>query len=285
MAMQLRTGVVDVGGGFRGIYAAGVFDYCMERHIRFDLGVGVSAGSANIASYAAGQKRRNYKFYTEYGQRREYASLRNFLKKRSFLDLDYVYGTLSNSGGEYPLDYAAIMKNPMDMIVVATVAVSGEAKYFDKGDLAQDYYEILKASSAIPFVCRPYEVYGKKYYDGALADPAPMQKAFDMGCERVVVILTKPRNEIRVPGKDIRLARGIQKNYPAAAEKLRRRADNYNAGVALARQYEGQGRALIIAPDHTCGVSTLTRDPKLLKRLYEKGLADGRAIEDFLSKA
>ena len=111
-----------------------------------------------------------------------------------------------------------------------------------------------------------------------------MQKAFDMGCERVVVILTKPRNEIRVPGKDIRLARAFRKIIRQRPKNLGD-ARTTTTPVALARQYEGQGRALIIAPDHTCGVSTLTRDPKLLKRLYEKGLADSRAIEDFLSKA
>lgn len=53
-AITMKTGVVDAGGGFRGIYAVGVLDYCMEHGIRFDLGIGVSAGSANLASYAAG---------------------------------------------------------------------------------------------------------------------------------------------------------------------------------------------------------------------------------------
>ena len=28
------TGIVDVGGGLRGIYGAGIFDYCMEQGIR-----------------------------------------------------------------------------------------------------------------------------------------------------------------------------------------------------------------------------------------------------------
>lgn len=43
----MKIGVVDVGGGLRGIYAVGVPDYCMEHGIRFDLGIGVSTGSAN----------------------------------------------------------------------------------------------------------------------------------------------------------------------------------------------------------------------------------------------
>ena len=33
-----KIGVVDVGGGFRGVYAAGVMDYCMDQHIQFDKG-------------------------------------------------------------------------------------------------------------------------------------------------------------------------------------------------------------------------------------------------------
>ena len=44
----MKIGVVDVGGGFRGIYACGVLDYCMDENIRFDLSIGVSAGSANL---------------------------------------------------------------------------------------------------------------------------------------------------------------------------------------------------------------------------------------------
>ena len=56
----MKTGVIDVGGGLRGIYAAGVLDYCMEQGIRFDLGIGISAGSANLASFVACQRGRNY---------------------------------------------------------------------------------------------------------------------------------------------------------------------------------------------------------------------------------
>ena len=46
-----KIGNFDVGGGLRGIYAAGVFDWCMENGVQFDYGIGISAGSANLASY------------------------------------------------------------------------------------------------------------------------------------------------------------------------------------------------------------------------------------------
>ena len=79
----MKTGIVDVGGGLRGIYAAGVLDYCMDQGIHFDLGVGVSAGSANLASYASGQRGRNFQFYTEYAFRKQYMSPGNFMARKS----------------------------------------------------------------------------------------------------------------------------------------------------------------------------------------------------------
>ncbi len=75
-----KTGVVDAGGGLRGVYAAGVLDFCVDNGIRFDLGIGISAGSTNLASYAAGQRGRNYHFYTEYSFRKEYMGMRDLIK-------------------------------------------------------------------------------------------------------------------------------------------------------------------------------------------------------------
>ena len=224
----MKIGVIDVGGGYRGIYAAGVLDYCMDQNITFDLGIGISAGSANLASYAAGQKGRNYRFYTEYGFRKQYASLGNFIRKHSYIDMDYVYGTLSNHDGESPLNYPAIRDNPMEFFVVAADAVTGQAKYFGKEDIAADNYDVFKASSSIPFFCPPYEIKGVPYYDGALGDPVPVEKAFELGCDRVVVLLTKPENILRNSKKDERLAAGIRKKYPLAAERLCERAQRYN---------------------------------------------------------
>lgn len=32
----MKTGIIDVGGGLRGIYGAGVLDRCMEEGVQFD---------------------------------------------------------------------------------------------------------------------------------------------------------------------------------------------------------------------------------------------------------
>lgn len=77
-----KFGVIDTGGGLRGIYGAGVLDYCMDNDLHFDLCCGVSAGAANLISYQAGQSRRNLMFYLDYAFRKEYMSMDNFLKER-----------------------------------------------------------------------------------------------------------------------------------------------------------------------------------------------------------
>ncbi len=280
----MKIGVLDVGGGFRGIYATGVLDYCQDNDIEFDLAVGISAGSANLASFLARQRGRNYTFYTEYAFRKQYASLRNFVFKRNFFDMDYVYGTLCKHDGENPLDYTALRDNPAEFIVIATEAETGNAVYFDKSCFAQDSYDPLKASSSIPFVNKPYVIDGKPYYDGALGDPVPVKKAFELGCDLVVLILTKPADKPREAGKDIKIAKRIQKRYPQAAKQLCLRAEHYNEGVNLAKEYARQGKLLIVSPDDTCGVDTLHRDKPSLQKLYEKGYADGLAIREFLGK-
>lgn len=279
---KVRTGVIDVGGGLRGIYGAGVLDYCINQGIRFDVGIGVSAGSANIAAYIAGQKKRNYQFYIDYSFRKQYMGLGNFFLKRSFIDLDYVYSTLSNSDGENPLGYQEIMQNPMEFIAVATEAQTGIPKYFVKEDLKQDDYSVLKASCAIPVVCKPYKIQGVPYFDGALSDPIPVDKALEEGCERVVVILTKPVDVRRVPDRDIKLAKYIQRKYPNSASKLRKRAELYNMQIERLMEFVEERKVMIIAPDNTCGVDTLTRNAEALKQLYEKGYEDAQKIPFYL---
>jgi predicted patatin/cPLA2 family phospholipase len=276
------TGVVDVGGGLRGIYGAGVFDYCLDHEIQFDYCIGVSAGSANIASYLGKQKGRNYQFYEEYAFRRQYMSLHNFLRVGSYINMDYIYGELSNQNGEDPLNFETVKNSKSLMKVVALNALTGETLYFDKSDMVQDDYNILKASASIPVVCRPYFVKDIPCYDGGMADPVPVKKAFDDGCDKVVVILTKPQNFVRVQKKDARMARLLRRRYAKAADNLLLRYRKYNDGVALAKEYAKQGKALIIAPDDCCGMSTLTKSRKRLDEMYRKGYADADSVQKFL---
>lgn len=277
-----KIGIIDVGGGMRDVYAAGVLDTCLERGIKFDYCIGISAGSGNMLSYLAGQKGRNYRFYSEYTFRKEYISLRNFLKLRNYVNLDYPYGELSATKGEDPVDYDAFEKNTAEYYVVACDAVTGETKYFDRRDIKRDYYDVLKASSTLPVVNQPYVVEGVPYYDGGLADPVPVAKAFADGCDKVVLLLSRPIDFMRVPDKDEKVAKQIRKKYPKAAKELCLRYKKYNDSVALAKEYAKQGKVLILAPDDCLGVDTLTKDKEKIAKLYQKGIEDGKKIQAFV---
>ena len=170
----------------------------------------------------------------------------------------------------------------MEFITVVTNATTGEPWYIPKSDLIKDAYTPFMASSAIPGICRPVMLDGIPCYDGALGDPVPVQRAFDLGCDKVVLILTLPEDTVRTSKKDDRLAKRIRKEFPIAAEALHNRAQKYNEGVALARQYAAEGKLLIVAPNDTCGVHTLCRDGYKMRLLYGKGYTDGEKITKFL---
>jgi predicted patatin/cPLA2 family phospholipase len=272
-------GIIDVGGGLRDIYGAGVFDFCLDHSITFDYGIGVSAGSGNMMSFLAGQRGRTFGFYHFFAFRKEYMSAGNFLRNRSYIDLNYIYGTLSNSDGEFPFEYEKFEANPMQFKVVATDAETCEPKYFDKSEILRDRYDIIKASCAIPFVCKPVEIDGREYFDGGVADPVPLKKAYEDGCDFVTVILTLPRDfRMTGGGKDNFAAKRLHEKYPNMAYGLYARFDTYNAQINYLEKMEREGRARIIAPDDLCGMTTLSKDRSKMRMLYEKGYEDAKVL-------
>ncbi len=274
--------VIDPGGGLRGIYTAGVFDRCLDENINFDLCIGVSAGSANLSTFIAKQKNRTYRFYHDYSQRKEYMSIGNFIKKGSYLDLDYIYATLTNSDGEDPIDYPQIAKYEGKLLIAATEAETGKARYFTKDDLSQDNYKVFCASCAIPVVCKPVEINGKKYVDGGVAVPVPLEKAIEMGADKIVLAISKPKDFRRSSARNDMVAKIIRRKYPEVAKVLLHSNAEYDRLVDKAIELEKEGRVLIVSPDDTCGVDTLTKDREKLHMLYEKGYKDAEKIKEFL---
>lgn len=265
------TGIVDVGGGMRGVFGCGVTDFLLDNGITFDYCLGVSAGSANLASYVSKQRGRNYRYYTKYSLRPEYMSAFNFVTKHSFFDLDYVYSVLSDSDGEDPLDYKALSQSSQIYKAVATSGETGEPHYFTKDDFRQDFYEPLKASSAIPGVCKPVSIDGTDYFDGGVSDPIPVEKALADGCDHVFLILTKPIDFVKKPEMFKSAYTKVLKNYPAIIKKLNIRHETYNNGIKKALELSKEGKVTIIAPDDGYSVTAFTRNIRELNHLYNEG--------------
>ncbi len=47
---------------------------------------------------------------------------------------------------------------------------------------------MLRATCAMPLFFPAIELNGEKYYDGGIADPIPLEKAFVDGCEKLLVV-------------------------------------------------------------------------------------------------
>ena len=276
-------GIIDVGGGMRGSFTAGIYDYLMDRNIQpFGYLIGVSAGSGNMVTYLARQRGRNLRFYLDYAFRREYMSMHNMLHSGSYIDLDYPYTVLSGPRGEDPVDLAAFNADPARYEVVVTDAATGNPVYYDKALMAGGNFDVIKASCAVPGACRPYPVLGRPGFDGGASDPVPYKRAFDQGCDRIVVLLTRPAGYLRPPLDHEEAMEKMLRRWPNAFAALKRRPARYNRDVAAVKELEKEGKALLVAPADIGGMSTLTRDKEAIERLYHMGYEQGPRILDFI---
>lgn len=281
--MSGLTGYIDVGGGMRAVYGAGVLDRCLDEGISFLYYLGVSAGSANITSFLAEQRGRCMRFYSEYAFRSEYMSLHNFAKNGSYIDLDYIYSTLSDDDGEDPLDFDRFINQNCRFEIIATDAVTGKPKYFNFKEIKRNDYFPLKASCCIPMVCRAYEKDGGIYYDGGLSDPVPIRRALGEGCDKVILVLTRPKSYTKRHRVKPAVFDRMLKAYPETAKLLVDSVDKYNDDIKYACELEKQGKVFIVAPDDCCGVDTLSRNRDALDKLYKKGYEDAVKIKSFLA--
>ena len=97
------------------------------------------------------------------------------------------------------------------------------------------------------------------------------QRALDQGCERVVVVLTRPREYRRKPDQMIRLIRKQYQEYPKFVQTMETRAQRYNENREQLFALEQEGKALVIAPKSTLGVGRIERDTEKLRLLWAEG--------------
>lgn len=280
----MKLGLVVEGGGMKCAYTAGILDKIMDDHLTFDYAIGVSAGSSCTASFLAGQRDRNRRFFVEHVKDPGYMGFRTFLKTGSFFGLQYIYGELSNSNGKDPLQLSALRQNPTAFKIVATDAVTGKAVYFDKSEIMRDDYRHFMASCAIPVVSKPVVIGKRKFYDGGCADPIPVRRAQADGCEKVLILLCRPKNTVRTPEKHPNLIKAALHRYPNTIRAIENRYSLYNETLSYCKEQETEGKALIIAPKEALPVSTYTRDADVLQNLYDIAVREyGEERETILS--
>lgn len=269
-----KIGLVVEGGGMKCAYGAGIMDAFLDEGITFDYCIGVSGGSGNVASYLAGQRGRNLRFFTDHIHSPDYFGLKSLLKTGDLFGLEYIYGDLTRRDGEDPLDFPALMKNPAEYEVVVTNALTGKPEYYGREMMQQDDYRLIMASSAIPVACHPVELNGTPYFDGGLTDAIPVRRAMERGCEKLVVLLTKNRNYVRKPQGMRGLYRRVCRKYPRIVEAIDRRHEVYNDNLRDVFSLEREGTAFVFAASEPIHVGTYSMKEEAERALYDLGLRD-----------
>lgn len=261
-------GVLFEGGSFRPIFSCGVMDALLDQDIMFPYCIGVSAGAADSASYISRQKGRNLRVLTRYRNDKRYMGKRNFLKKeRSMFGIQFAFRDLPNKID--PFDMKTFQAYEGKYVIVTTDANTGETCYFGKEDVDRQY-NVLCATCALPVFFPAIEIGGKKYYDGGLSNPIPIDKMVDDGNEKALVVLTRPKGFRKECGKRDRMAaKMVYRKYPVIAEQLLTRYHKYNESVAICEQMEREGKVIILRPEES--IDSFESDVEVLKKFYQQG--------------
>lgn len=269
MADNSKVGLVLEGGGMRGIFTAGFLDCLLDYGINFPYIIGVSAGTTTGLSYLSKQKGRTRFSDTDLLKIYNYVGLRHFIAGHGIINLNYLFYEYPDR--HFPFDFEEYRKSYCRFVMVATDAKTGEAAYFEERDNFDRFLLISKASCSMPYLCPKTEIDGRKYVDGGVADSLPFERALHDGCEKVVVVMTKPEG-FRRKERNMKWAKFLS---PIMKRLLERNAE-YNKQLDSLAQLEQDGRAIVIRPSTDYGVGRTTNDTAKIELLYDEGYRKGQ---------
>jgi predicted patatin/cPLA2 family phospholipase len=276
---SLTRALVVEGGAMRGVFSAGVLDAFLDRGFDpFDLYLGVSAGACNLASHLAGQRGRNHRIYVDYSCRPEFISTAKFLRGGHAVDLDWLWEITIR---EHRLDLDAIFGRAETFLVTLTSVETGEPLYLEP--TRDDLEEMLKASSALPFLYRGWnEIRGRRVTDGGVADSLPVREAHRRGARRIMVLRSKPASFVREHGIEARMFALAFRKHPGLVRAMNGRATAYNDAVRFIGNPPPDTEIVQVAPPPDLAIKRTTQDRELLEKAYRVGCERGRiAIDEF----
>ena len=274
----IKTGLVLEGGGMRGLFTAGVLDVFMERGLKFDGLIGVSAGACFGCNYKSGQVGRVIRYNKRFARDPRYCSCRSLFLTGDIFGAEFCYRKLPNELDVF--DGAAFEANPMEFHVVATDVESGKPVYkkIEKcGNIAFDW---IRASASMPLVSRPVEIEGREYLDGGLSDGIPLKYFESLGFARNVVITTRPHGYRKFPSGGIRILKPFLRRYPAIYQALKTRYVWYNKTLEYIDKRVAQKAAILIAPEKPLEISRVCHNPEVMQRVYDLGRRAAERISE-----
>ena len=264
----MKSGLVLEGGAVRGVYTAGALDYLLEKDVTVDYTVGVSAGSCNAVDFVSRQFGRTLQCFMPEKESR-YMTPGAILKKHSIFDMDMVFDRYPRE--IYPFDFDTYFSSDMECEFVVTNCRTGKAEYKSEAKDKTRLMELCRASSSMPIVTPMVLVDGELYVDGGVADSIPVKRAVEKGCDKLIVILTRPKEYRKKPNpRSERLWRLYLRKYPELAKAMCRRYKVYNTQVEWVDRLEEEGRAFVLRPEVPV-VSRVEQDHEKIMGFYRHG--------------
>ena len=270
------------GGGFRGMFTAGVLDVLQERGAYGFSGIwGVSAGAVNASNFRSRQIGRTMRDILAFRDDRRFMSLWSLATTEDMAGVDFMYDEVQNRLD--PCDTDAFNASETPMWAVVSDVTFGTPAYLPVRRYPEDI-DRVRASASLPTVSRIVELDGHRYLDGGTTDSIPYAAALGLpgapevegrpAAERALVVLTQDRGFVREQagsGEQIALRSHRYDRYPYYLEALRTRAERYNAQRERLWELEDAGTCLVIAPEEPVRVGSSTRDGESLLALYVAG--------------
>ncbi len=268
-----KIGLVLEGGGMRGVYTTGVLDAFLDQNIEFDGTIGVSAGSCHGASFLSKQRERGFRVTVDYLKDWRYCSFRSLLVTGDIFGVKMLYDTIPNKLDPY--DHEAFGKKKGWFRSVLTNVETGKPEYPILKEMHKDII-YLQASSSLPMLSKLVKIEDKHYLDGGITDSIPVQKAFEFGMDKVVVILTQPIDYRKEPNKLMPLIKVIYRKYPNLIRSLNDRHLGYNQTLELIEELKSQEKLFVIQPQNKINIGRLEKDKEKLTEVYYWGYKDGQ---------
>lgn len=261
------------GGGYRGVFTAGVISALLEEGILFDYVCGLSAGASNSVNYIAGNQRRIRMAFVDIVTVPGNGGMGTFLQGKGFFNADLLYeGLVDSELG--PFDWEGFCENPARLRIQAFERDTGRTVTFTKDDMRDkdSLVRCVRASSTVPWLMNPLTLDGQVMLDGGLGEGGgiPVRLAEMDGYEKFFCVMTRRRGYRKNPdqGRMGQVTQRLAAKYPHLRHALATRPERYNRELTRLERMAAEGRALLVYPDEM-PVSSTTLDHEALAALFD----------------
>jgi len=280
----MSIGLVLEGGAMRGMYTAGVLDVFLENNIEVDGIVGVSAGVLFGVNYLSKQKGRVIRYNKKYIKDKRYMGMRSLLRTGNIINKEFAFYELPTKLDIF--DEETFEKSKTKMYAAITNIETGKAEYVKLNNIFEQM-EVLRATSAMPFVSKIVKLENGKYLDGGISDSIPIDKCKELGYDKIIVILTRPI-EYRKSKSNKMITKIKYFKYPNLVKCINNRYKNYNDTVKKIIDMENKKEIFVIRPSKCVNIKRIEKDENKLQEMYDLGIEDAKnkinELKEFIIK-